>query len=258
MGTLESELMFARSPLVLSLPRPDRAVSPQDCKSSTGLWGNLHVRVPPWSCRGSLTSMWIHGNGPVFPVGKSRFSHKAGAPASLPVELHKKGNPLWLLIKGCASPLLIWPERGLHPNVSEWVSNYNNYNLLELAIKGCLEICSSLQNVNTSLLILILNTQFTDCDLITYVNIPLESWLWANNLTWTVFPLNKVYPLLPSAIPQVEGKELFLSSEEANALLINSREWDITSRAVWQWGLHCKARVCQNKQRTKFPHSTRS
>lgn len=194
MGTLESELMFARSPLVLSLPRPDRAVSPQDCKSSTGLWGNLHLRVPQWSCRGSLTSMWIHGNGPVFPIGKSRFLHKAGAPASLPVELHKKGNPLWLLIKGCASPLLIWPERGLHPNVSEWVSNYNNYNLLELAIKGCLEICSSLQNVNTSLLILILNTQFTDCDLITYVNIPLESWLWANNLTWTVFPLNKVYP----------------------------------------------------------------
>lgn len=40
---------------------------------------------------------------------------------------------------------------------------------------GCLEICSSLQNVNTILPILILNIQFTDHDLITYINTPLES-----------------------------------------------------------------------------------
>lgn len=143
------------------------------------LQGLSHQHLHPWE--------WN-------PVGNSRFSHKAGAPASPPARLHKKGNPLWLLIKGCALPSLTWPERGLHPSVSEWVSNCHNYNLLELAIKGCLEICSSLQIVNTVLLILILNIQFADCDLITYVNIPPEPWFWANNLTWTVFPLNKVYP----------------------------------------------------------------
>lgn len=173
--TWESNLGFARSHLVLCLPRQGRAVSPQDCTSFTGLWGNSHLRVPPWSCRGALTSMCTHGNGPVVPVGNSRFSHKAGAPAPLPAGLHKEGNPLWLLTKGCALLLLKWPVRGLHPCVSEWVSNYNNYNLLELAIKGCLEICSSLQNVNTILPILILNIQFTDHDLITYINTPLES-----------------------------------------------------------------------------------
>lgn len=137
-----------------------------------------------------LSHQHLHpGNGPVLPVGNSRFSHKAGALASLPAELHKKGNPLWLLIKECALPLLTWPERGLHPSVSQWVSEQlQQLQPSGLAIKGCLEICSSLQNVNTIFLILILNIQFTDCDLITYVNIPLESWFWANNWIWTVLP----------------------------------------------------------------------
>lgn len=45
METSESKLGFARSHLVLSLPRPDRAASPQDC-TSTGLWRNSHLRVP--------------------------------------------------------------------------------------------------------------------------------------------------------------------------------------------------------------------
>lgn len=151
-GTLESELGLPEATLCyLSLPSR-----------------NSHLGVPPWSCRGSLSSMYIHGNGPGLPGGSSRFSHKAGAPASLPAGLCKKGNPLWLLRKGCALLLLTWPVRGLHP--SEWLSNYNSYNLLELGIKGCLEMGSSLQNINTLLVILILSIWFTDSNLITYVS----------------------------------------------------------------------------------------
>lgn len=63
-----------------------------------------------------------------------------------------------------------------------------------ISYKGVFKIYSSLQNINTILLILILNIQFTDCYLITHISTPLESWFWVNNLTWTVFPLNKVYP----------------------------------------------------------------
>lgn len=85
-GTPESKLGFARSHLVLSLPRPDRAASPQDSTSSTGLWGNSHLKVPPRFCRGSLTSMCVHGNGPVFP-------HKAG--------FHIKLEHLLLFLQGC-------------------------------------------------------------------------------------------------------------------------------------------------------------
>lgn len=137
MGTSESKLGFARSHLVLSLPRPDRAASPQDC-TSTGLWGNSHLRVPH-DPAGALSPACASVGMDLFPAGNSRFSREAGAPASLPAGLHKEGNSLGLLRKECALLSLTWPERGLHPSISEWVSNYNNYNLLELAIKGCLK-----------------------------------------------------------------------------------------------------------------------
>lgn len=177
--TLELELGFAKRHLVLSLLS-------LPCR-------NPQLRVPPWCCRGSLSSMYIHGNGPVFPVGSSRFHMKLEHLLLFQQGCARRGIPSGCSEKGvpCFCSHDLW---GVCIQVSEWATNYNSCNLLRFAIKGCLEICSSLQNVNTLLLILILNIQLTDCHLITYVNIPLESWFWANNLTWTVFPLNKVYP----------------------------------------------------------------
>lgn len=202
-----------------------------------------HVHPWEWAC---------------VPCWKQQVSHETGAPTSLPAGLCKEGNPLWLLRKGCALLLLTWPVR-VCIQVSEWASNYNSCNLLRLAIKGCLEICSSLQNVNTLLLILILNIQLTDYNLITYVNIPLESWFWANNLIWTVFPLNKVYPFTicyPTGWRKRTISKLWGGLCPFQEL---QREGSGNCfRTVWKWGLHCKARVCQKERRTKFPHSTRS
>lgn len=214
--------------------------------------GELTPQSAPWSCRVSLTSMCVHGHGRVFPAGNSRFSHEAGA--SLPAGLHKEGKPLGLLRQGCALLSLTWPVKGLHPRVSDWVSNYNNYDLLELAIKGCLK---SVVLYKTFLLILILNIQLTDRYWITYISTPLESWFWVNNLTWTVFPLNKVHTF---TICYATGWRKRTISKLWGGLgpFQDSGEWDGTFRAVWKCGSHCKARVCQNEWRAKLPHTTRS
>lgn len=185
---------------------------------------------------------------------------------------HKKLEHLLLFQQGCARRGIpsgcsekgvpcfcshdLW---GVCIQASEWVSNYNSYNLLELGIKGCLEMCSSLQNINTLLLILILNIQFTDGNLITYVNIPLESWFWTNNLTWTVFPLNKVYPF---TICYPTGWRKRTISKLWEGLCPFQEFQRVGSgncfRTVWKSGSRCKARVCQKERQTKFPHSTRS
>lgn len=150
---LESKLGFARSHLVLSLLS-------LPCRTAVFYRnvGKLAPQSAPMILQGLSHHHGLHGNGPVLPVGSSRFSHKAGAPAFPPANWARREIPT-----GCS-------EKGVHPSVNDCVSNYNSYNLLDLATKECLEICSSLQNVNTLLLKLILNIQFTDCDLIIYIN----------------------------------------------------------------------------------------
>lgn len=99
MGTSESKLGFARSHPVLSLPRPDRAASPQEC-TSTGLWGNSHLRVPH-DPAGALSPACASMGMDLCSLLGTREAG-APAPASLPAGLHKEGNSLGLLRKECA------------------------------------------------------------------------------------------------------------------------------------------------------------
>lgn len=91
MESLESKLGFARSHLVLSLPR---AASPQDCTSSTRLWGNSHLRVPH-DPAGSLSPACVSmGMDLCFLLGTAGF--------------HMKLEHLLLFQQGCTRRGIPW------------------------------------------------------------------------------------------------------------------------------------------------------
>lgn len=148
-GTLESELGLPEATLCYLFP------------------AGTHTSECPHDPAGALsaacTSMGMGLGSPVEAAGfHIKLEHlllfqQGWARRGIPSGCSEKGVPCF-----CSHDL--W---GVCIQVSEWVSDYNSYNLLELGIKGCLEMGSSLQNINTLLVILILSIQFTDGNLIT-------------------------------------------------------------------------------------------